>query len=351
MRSLADAMEGRDNNLTLLRLLAATAVVYTHAYGTSPITTKEPVERIFGAGLGHFGVDVFFFVSGLLICKSWYRHASLADFVWARVARIYPALWVSTLIFAFGFGSALSSLNLIEYLSHPSTWSYVLENSSMLPGIGAQIYLPGVFDGHAFNTPLWTLPHEIQMYTLLAVLGVSGLLRLRASCAILALFGLAQMVLHANGLSSYEAEGRSRFIFFFFSGALAYQYRDIIRVGHSLLFAGLAVTLVGYLGATELPVRRLALSLALPTYTLWFAYAMQGRIKAYNNLGDYSYGIYIYAFPVQMAIAGLDWGATPLIRFILAMVLVLPPAYFSWHFLESRALKLKRPRFPFSARA
>jgi len=42
-----------------------------------------------------------------------------------------------------------------------------------------------------------------------------------------------------------------------------------------------------------------ALALALSYATFWLAYIPGGVIRRFNELGDYSYGIYIYAFPLQ----------------------------------------------------
>ena len=55
---------GRDNNFNIIRFLAATMVIWTHAFGLLGYTEFEPVHRIFGIGAGDLGVDIFFVLSG-----------------------------------------------------------------------------------------------------------------------------------------------------------------------------------------------------------------------------------------------------------------------------------------------
>ena len=175
---LADVCSGRNNNLNLLRVLAAVGVLYAHAYGIPELAKDDPIERALGLSLGDLGVDVFFFVSGLLITKS-FANKTLTEFAWARFVRIFPALWVSSLAFVVVAGLFFSPLSAREFWSRPETLTYLLRNSTMLPGLGAQQALPFALDTHVaeFNQPLWTLPHELQMYMLLGVLGALGGLR------------------------------------------------------------------------------------------------------------------------------------------------------------------------------
>ncbi|HEV2105558.1 MAG TPA: acyltransferase, partial [Candidatus Eisenbacteria bacterium] len=63
MAELGARADGRDNNITLIRFLAATLVLFSHSYPLSG-TAGEPLERFAGFSLGHLGVDVFFVISG-----------------------------------------------------------------------------------------------------------------------------------------------------------------------------------------------------------------------------------------------------------------------------------------------
>ena len=169
---LGTLSKGRDNNLNLLRLVAATAVVYGHAFGTAQQTASEPFFHRFGIGTGDVGVDVFFVISGFLIAKS-FASKDLVHFTWARVMRIFPALWVSSVVLVAVAGLAFSPLPAREFWLRHDTLTYLARNATLLPGLGCQTALPFAFDTSTreFNASLWTLPHELQMYLLLAALG------------------------------------------------------------------------------------------------------------------------------------------------------------------------------------
>jgi peptidoglycan/LPS O-acetylase OafA/YrhL len=111
---------GRNNNLTLMRFVAAAAVVYAHSFGLLNATPKEPFFRTFGIGTGDVGVDVFFVISGFLITKS-LAGKSLIQFAWARVMRIFPALWVSSIILILIVGLFFSPLPAVEFWTRHDT--------------------------------------------------------------------------------------------------------------------------------------------------------------------------------------------------------------------------------------
>jgi peptidoglycan/LPS O-acetylase OafA/YrhL len=85
------------------------------------------------------------------------------------------------------------------------------------------------------------------------------------------------------------------------------------------------------------------LALVLPYALLWISFVPAGFIRQYNRLGDYSYGTYILACPIQVALALRLPDALPITRFALALVAVAPLAVLSWHGLEKRALALRLP--------
>lgn len=185
---------GRDNNFNLIRMLAALLVIEAHACA---VTHRADFLRpFFGLGGGDLGVDIFFVLSGYLIAKSW-TGKSWQEFAWARIMRIYPALWVSTILSIVLIGLFFSDPG---FFARPSTLSYVWHNATMLPHFSAQTDLPGAFGtGHDFNISLWTLPYELQMYLTLAIVGVIvglrppyvALLALASGCLMLHFFGSA----------------------------------------------------------------------------------------------------------------------------------------------------------------
>src|SRR5205823_1760511 len=80
----------------------------------------------------------------------------------------------------------------------------------------------------------------------------------------------------------------------------------------------------------------------LLTYALlMLAYHPALQWRAFNGLGDYSYGLYVYSFPIQQTIVYVMPEVSPLLLFALAMLLTLAVAALSWHMVEKPLLGLK----------
>lgn len=341
---LADHLAGRDNNLNLIRIVAATAVLVSHAY---PIAlgagTPEPLEHLTGMSLGGIAVAVFFALSGLLIARSFDRKKTLVHFAVARILRLYPALF-AVLVLTVLIGAAFTTLSITAYFSAPQTLSYVPRNLSLA---FLQYPLPGVFDGNAYGDPingsLWTLFYEVVCYFCVVVAGLMGLLRRRA------LFMAAFVVLTISYLFALEWQplgGLAMRIDIFLSlafpfgiGMMAYVWRDNV-----LLDLRIAVLLwLLCFPATYSAFPEPMVLIALIYSVAWFGFIPKGRLLSYNRLGDYSYGVYIFAFPIQQAFAELIPSADPLGNMAISAPVTLLCAIASWNLVESVALKKVRP--------
>ena len=339
---LAD-FRGRDNNFNLLRIIAATLVVAAHASSPQGGPSVDPVQHLFGIGAGDLGVDIFFLLSGFLVSKSFAGKNPL-QFAWARFTRIFPGLWASTVLTVLVAGAFLADIPFWQFLTSRDTLSYFAHNFTMLPGFGSQSSLPHVFPGpdHMFNLPLWTLPHELQMYMVLALVGALLGLRVRyiAPLAILGAVGVISSKLGGPHLFTVD---RARFIYFFFVGSLAYVFRRRVVLSGWIASMALAVLVVSVLATSSLLVREAALAVTLPYLLLWCAYIPAGWLRLWNRLGDYSYGIYIYGFPVQVALLTRGFTTTMVGNFVGTMLVVVPIAALSWHLLEQHALRIPLP--------
>jgi peptidoglycan/LPS O-acetylase OafA/YrhL len=335
---------GRDNNLNLLRLLAALAVIYTHAFGMTGNSDKEPFLAVFGIGPGDLGVDIFFLISGMLVTKS-LAGRTLGQFVWARASRIYPGLWVSTVALVLVAAFFWSPMAAMEFLQRPETLDYLRRNILLLPVTGTEVNLPWAFDHETkvFNVSLWTLPHELQMYALLTIIGLLGGLRWRWIPALMTVAAAAQVI--AGQAFDYHLldSARARFIFLFFLGATIYLHREKITLRTTGLAACLGVIALTVLLTPSQTVRQLVVFFTLPYMTLWFAYVPAGGMRRYNKLGDYSYGAYIYAAPVQMCLVKLAAITDPLTNLLCAACIVLFVAALSWHLVEKPTLNIACP--------
>jgi peptidoglycan/LPS O-acetylase OafA/YrhL len=330
---------GRDNNYNLLRLTAAFLVIVTHSYAITGRQNSEPLyplahDAFFS--LGMLAVYVFFMISGYLVTKSFVSRHSLAAYAEARILRIYPALIVAVL-FSMAVGAWFTTWPIGPFLAHPQTHRFALYNMTLL-NYRIAFVLPGVFEHHPYplvNGSLWTLPSEVRMYAAVGLLGALGLLRRRWTFAL----GLGAIVAAALafGGNAIPFLGAFRLAPFFAVGACAYVFRAVIPVSTPLL----VLLAAGVVASAGTPWLKPMVYVTLAYGTFWFAYVPGGFLRRFNRLGDYSYGTYIFAFPIQQTIRAVFPGVTPMQMVALAFAATLPLAALSWHFLEHPMLRLK----------
>lgn len=108
---LSASMSGNDNNLNLLRVVAALLVLVSHSFViVSGDVDREPLRPTYGLTFGSIAVDVFFVVSGLLVTRSIANRNDAVAFITARALRIWPELVVSLLLVAYVLGGAVTGL-------------------------------------------------------------------------------------------------------------------------------------------------------------------------------------------------------------------------------------------------
>ncbi len=342
---LEDRLDNRDNNFDVLRLVAATLVLFSHCY---PLTgNNEPFGEFTGVSLGEIGVVMFFAMSGFLIAKSWNDEPHPGRYAFKRALRLLPALAVVVVITTLVIGPLFTTLSLADYLTDPATWFYLVRASLLVTIAG---HLPGVYTDNVYpdavNGSLWTLPVEAGCYVMVAVLGVLGLTRrsglLLAGAAVLALATTPLSPL-SKAIGDTAAGGDVvivlELIATFLLGALFYSLRHRLRL--SWLALG-ALTLLWIL-TWETGWVFLTTVLAFGYGVLVLAFRTPAGLRRLTAPGDVSYGVYVYAFPVQQSIAAL-WGPglTPGVMFVIALPITYLLALLSWRIVERPALRLKR---------
>ena len=339
---LGEQTRARDNNFNLIRAVAATAVLVSHAWPLSlGAGTPEPLLAIVGASLGTLAVYVFFAISGFLIAMSFARSNSPQVFLAARTLRLFPGLLVSLLLVAFVMGPLVTALPVAEYLTDPALPLFVLRNMAL---VSPAYELPGVFAGNpypAVEGSIWTLVHEVVCYMGVLVAGLLGAFRERHRMAIcLSVYGAVWLayLIAWHGLHP-KVDALHRLSLPFATGVLFFVLRDrLVLSGWGVLAAWAVWGLArGTVPAAVGP----ALILALAYSTFWLAYVPRGPILAYNRLGDYSYGLYIYAFPLQGLMVWLFGPMGPGMNIALALPATLACAIMSWHLVEAPALALR----------
>src|SRR5712675_658330 len=181
-------MPARQNNFDALRLVAAISVIFSHSFLIAEGTqNNEPLILWTGnqSILGLAGVFVFFAISGFLVTQSFEQTANPLHYLAKRALRIFPGLFIVTLVSAFVLGPLVTTLPLGAYLGRPEPYQYVVGNTLLDQTVHE---LPGVSFvdnpvGLEINGSLWTLRCEFVMYLMVLVLGVLRLLTVRVGLA------------------------------------------------------------------------------------------------------------------------------------------------------------------------
>ena len=343
---IADCLKDRNNNFTLMRFLAACAVLYGHSYALSLGVkgAEDPISHIliniWGESLPSLAVDLFFVTSGFLVCASYIQRESLIAFIEARVLRIFPALVIAVLFCICIVGAFATTDSLSNYFLSPSTWSFFKHNTSLITGI--QFDLPNVFINNPYpvsvNGSLWTLPIEIRMYFWVALLG--SLSQLKDEKTFNAIFIVLCLMYAQTSNNNFFIEGTPRhaqLALEFLLGAFFYINRCKISLG----FVGATTLYILVYLTTEYEVSVFLKATCFAYLVLLLALHPKLRLPSIDRYGDISYGLYIYAFPVQQSIAYYIPQVKPLNMLILSTFITVFLAILSWHLIEKPTLKMK----------
>jgi len=341
LKTFAHYSETRDNNFNLVRFIAASLVIFSHSY---PLTlgrgTPEPLSSFLGMSAGHLAVNIFFVVSGFLISKSFCDRNHLLTFLYARCLRIFPALIVIVLFCVLIIGVLFTQLPLSDYFLSDKTYKYIIKNVTLV-FFSLQYALPGVFSDTVYplvvNGSLWTLPIEVRMYLLVALTGFIGVLHKKYLFNILVLLSALFYIYTFFSLEiSTEA---LRLSGFFLVGTFCYINRKEIPLNGYILLGIITLAIIFRFWQTSF--FGLFFCLLIVHATFWFSLVPAGFIRRFNEIGDFSYGLYIYAFPIQQVIATLYTDIQPLEMLTVSFFVTLLCAYLSWHWIEKPVLTFK----------
>lgn len=324
----------KTNNFDLIRLLLAIVVVIAHTASVSQIEIFLNLEEIFNPKAA---VDSFFIISGFLIFMSFNNSSSLLSYTKKRIRRILPGYFAVIFICACAL-FFVSTTSYAEYFNVEFI-KYIFFNLLTLNFL--QSTLPGVFETHsiqAVNTSLWTIKIEVMFY--IAVPFVAYLLsKTNKIVSIVSIYLLSVLYstivmqfsdrLSPDLLVQLEQQLPGQMAFFI-SGALLYYFYGKFY-NNSILILPIAIfilTIHNY--ALEIYfLYPIALAVVVIYFCLIFKYL--GNVSQY---GDFSYGIYIWHFPilqvfVHYRLFDQPWIGIPLVFFCVFLV-----SYISWHWIE-----------------
>lgn len=334
-KTLAECSKGRNNNLNLIRFIAASLVIISHAYPLTSIGKTEDFCSFITDGnltFGGIAVSIFFFYGGFLILKSLDRIQFAFPYFKARILRIIPPLAFVTFMLTFVFGPLLTTKDFFSYITDGRTYKYLLNSVLLLVH-----NLPGVFEnnyyGATVNGSLWTLPVEFLCYILCFACYKAGIGK-KAKWTILPVFAIyfcADFFFKNNNPLLREA---LRPMMLFYMGMLAYIYMDKIRLGYQSLVLGISILILGIFVNNIIPIYNFLIIITFPLILLWLGFGCSYKFATFGTKCECSYGMYLCAFPIQQSLVCFFPSITPIMNMILAIPLSVVGGIIIFYLIE-----------------
>lgn len=334
------------NNFAVLRIVAAMLVLISHSW---PLTGRlvDPLMAVTNNHLkgGTLGVIMFFAMSGFLVTESYLRRDSIASFFEARALRLFPAL-AAALAAAILIGASVTTLSAADYFSQSQTWQYFVKNLLL----DLRYELPGVFSNNPYprvvNGSLWTLPTEWFMYCVVGLLGALAILRSQAAASALLVMGIVALYVAPDSVRSLPfniSPDMTVSMQAFMVGMLFQINRARMRWTATWV---IVLCVIAALKAHRPVLGQFMIMIAVSYTTLWFALTAPIKLYRADAWGDPSYGLYIYAFPVQQSLVFAVPNMSPGKLAILSALITLAIAYASWWSIEKPALAQRGKLLP-----
>jgi len=340
-------LDPRVNSLNLMRLLLATMVLVAHGYYISGVGVGPHID---GENLGGWAVFGFFAISGYLITASRWSN-SLGTYLVHRIARIFPAFLVCLVVMAVlvgPIGYLHVNGTLAGYLTAGPTTpaNFVVSNAMLrvnayeIAGTPADVPYPG-----AWNGSLWTLYYEFLCYLTVGALAVVGWVR-RSPWGV----GIAWLAATAGWVAWGRVVGPLvggnedvhlllKLLPIFLGGALVQRLRDRLplhwagALAATIVVTGAVWILDGWGAQLTAP--------AIAYLLLWVGSVVPS--PALIRRHDISYGVYIYAFPVQQLLVLTGVHTVNLALYdLVALACTVPLAAASWILVERPVMRRAR---------
>ncbi len=332
------------NNFDFLRFVFALIVVLSHIVDLSQHPDLLFLKKYFDS---HLSVTGFFIISGYLIAGSYVNTSDTRKYFVKRAKRLLPAYVFVVMAVAVLF-SFISTQTIGSYFSSPQLYKFLLSNLSFLNFL--QPCLPGVFGSNLLctvNGALWTIKVEVSFYLVLPILiyfihrfnkkvWVFVLLYLVGLTYQIGLDELAHVKPENSAFFEILQHQLPGFLTYFVAGIFLYYFKDIFRkYRNGLSLIALLVFVIEYYINWEI-FRPMAMAILILYFATGFKF-----LNNFGRYGDFSYGIYIYHFPIiQTAIAlQLFQLYPPFLVGFSVLVCVGTMAFLSWNLLEKRFLQ------------
>lgn len=284
---------------------------------------------------------MFFALSGFLVAGSLKRKPTATAFITLRGIRLVPALAVEVLLSALILGPLVTALPLDEYFKDASFYQYFFNIIGHI-----KFDLPGVFKTNPntdVNVSLWTVPYELECY--LVLLGLWALKVLNKRTLVLVFIAvIIAFYTRRNFVNAYSITASNlgiaprALIVAFLCGLAISLYSEKIK-----LSVPIALVMLCGLIATTLDYRTVFIAPIFAAYLVVFLGMTHPPKKTFLLQGDYSYGLYLFAYPIQQTYTLLfpahrEWYFNAAFALFFGIIY----AAFSWWVIEKPILSKKK---------
>ena len=356
VKTLNDIYDRKNNSFDDMRFVLASLVLFVHSYallyGESGAKDFFVKMTNYQLGLSTIAVYGFFILSGFFMIQSLESNSSFLKYTKNRVLRIIPAFWMSLGLFSFLIIPMIShQIDIFSFNKGSSLEFFIKAGTFHIFGYAWNI--TGAFPNNpmmdAINGSMWTLKHEIALYFILPLIVWLTYAKRNLLLIVFSVFFLLALLNITTGFNLFTIPCCRAWVFasneypffivfasYFFAGVIFYKFKDYILISKRffLLFVFLFI-LSMFLGNMKIITL-----ISLPYIILYFGSVY--RKKIFSIKGDYSYGMYIYAFPIQQILVHFyknDINAIQL--FMMSFIITLFVSILSWHFFEKKILKMK----------
>jgi peptidoglycan/LPS O-acetylase OafA/YrhL len=335
VESLGAVSEGRNNSITFFRLIAALAVIFGHSYAVVDAGGSDFVASLTHyAFSGGIAVDFFFLLSGFLVTSSILKRG-VVSYVISRALRLFPALWVSLAILCLIVGPIVTAKSYSAYFSDGQVFKYFWSNGF---GWSSEWFLPGVFEmsrNHGVNGSIWSVIIEMRLYCYLAAIYVLGGFKSKAIFNTILFFIVVAVFGGVFVIPGVSGETDQHVALLFGIGSFLYVNRDKVFV--TPMFALFVLALC----AITIETDRFKYAYVLLLTVVFCFIVFNDRFSWADKFGDYSYGIYLWGWPIQQVVVYCFPKIGSFANSCISMVMAIMFGALSWYFIEKPCLGLK----------
>ena len=339
------------NNFDSLRLFASVIVILAHCYPLKGLGYKyEPLFYVTHCNdFGHLGVSIFLCISGYLICHSLTINSNFI-FFYKRLLRIIPPLIIVVFLTIFILGPVYTSFLLNDYFGSSQTYLYFLN----ITLFRMQYTIPGVFDNLPFkgviNGSLWTLSYEFFFYIILfvqfAILRRTNLVVIGSTIILILIYCFFNNNISINKyvipFLNLSLQSLLDLGIYFYIGASVFIIAKKLSQRIVFILFIFALILFFVCVITKSESNDYLFYFITPVFTFSIALNHKINLQKLTSMGDFSYGIYIFAFPLQQILISITHNeiSVPLLFFSTAILAYIFGGL-SWHMIELKAMKYK----------